>query len=392
MRYDLIVMKFGGTSVENQERLLSVAKIIKKEVSLGKKVIAVVSAQGDTTDNLLALSKKITNTPNLRELDVLLSTGEQISIALLAMTLESIGVKAISLTGWQAGIKTCGNYSNARILDIFTDRIENELKNHDAIIVAGFQGINENDDITTMGRGGSDTTAVAIAAAINAKECLIYTDVDGVYTADPRIVKNAKKIKEVSYDYMIKMADMGAQVLNKRSVRLAKKYGVEISVLSSILKNQGTKVREVDLNTKPVTSLTVEKDLFLLKFKSKDFDFVSEEIKKNKINVSDIFFKGPFCSILLNQTYLKQIQELFVYFKDYETELNLSKISLICTNQDIIFDIFSKVKKASENIPIKYANVCEYISIRFNYLILFYVQTAVALNLFSPAASERLKC
>lgn len=363
MRYDLIVMKFGGTSVENQERLLSVAKIIKKEVSLGKKVIAVVSAQGDTTDNLLALSKKITNTPNLRELDVLLSTGEQISIALLAMTLESIGVKAISLTGWQAGIKTCGNYSNARILDIFTDRIENELKNHDAIIVAGFQGINENDDITTMGRGGSDTTAVAIAAAMNAKECLIYTDVDGVYTADPRIVKNAKKIKEVSYDYMIKMADMGAQVLNKRSVRLAKKYGVEISVLSSILKNQGTKVREVDLNAKPVTSLTVEKDLFLLKFKSKDFDFVSEKIKKNKINVSDIFFKGPFCSILLNQTYLKQIQELFVYFKDYETELNLSKISLICTNQDIIFDIFSKVKKASENIPIKYANVCEYISI-----------------------------
>lgn len=363
MRYDLIVMKFGGTSVENQERLLSVAKIIKKEVSLGKKVIAVVSAQGDTTDNLLALSKKITNTPNLRELDVLLSTGEQISIALLAMTLESIGVKAVSLTGWQAGIKTCSNYSNARILDIFTDRIENELKNHDAIIVAGFQGINENDDITTMGRGGSDTTAVAIAAAINAKECLIYTDVDGVYTADPRIVKNAKKIKEVSYDYMIKMADMGAQVLNKRSVRLAKKYGVEISVLSSILKNQGTKVREVDLNAKPVTSLTVEKDLFLLKFKSKDFDFVSEKIKKNKINVSDIFFKGPFCSILLNQTYLKQIQELFVYFKDYETELNLSKISLICTNQDIIFDIFSKVKKASENIPIKYANVCEYISI-----------------------------
>ena len=363
MRYDLIVMKFGGTSVENHERLLSVAKIIKKEVSLGKKVIAVVSAQGDTTDNLLALSKKITNTPNLRELDVLLSTGEQISIALLAMTLESIGVKAISLTGWQAGIKTCSNYSNARILDIFTDRIENELKNHDATIIAGFQGINENDDITTMGRGGSDTTAVAIAAAINAKECLIYTDVDGVYTADPRIVKNAKKIKEVSYDYMIKMADMGAQVLNKRSVRLAKKYGVEISVLSSILKNQGTKVREVDLNAKPVTSLTVEKDLFLLKFKSKDFDFVSEKIKKNKINVSDIFFKGPFCSILLNQTYLKQIQELFVYFKDYETELNLSKISLICTNQDIIFDIFSKVKKASENIPIKYANVCEYISI-----------------------------
>lgn len=363
MRYDLIVMKFGGTSVENQERLLSVAKIIKKEVSLGKKVIAVVSAQGDTTDNLLALSKKITNTPNLRELDVLLSTGEQISIALLAMTLESIGVKAVSLTGWQAGIKTCSNYSNARILDIFTDRIENELKNHDAIIVAGFQGINENDNITTMGRGGSDTTAVAIAAAINAKECLIYTDVDGVYTADPRIVKNAKKIKEVSYDYMIKMADMGAQVLNKRSVRLAKKYGVEISVLSSILKNQGTKVREVDLNAKPVTSLTVEKDLFLLKFKSKDFDFVSEKIKKNKINVSDIFFKGPFCSILLNQTHLRQIQELFVDFKDYETELNLSKISLICTNQDIIFDIFSKVKKASENIPIKYANVCEYISI-----------------------------
>ena len=363
MRYDLIVMKFGGTSVENQERLLSVAKIIKKEVALGKKVIAVVSAQGDTTDNLLALSQKITNTPNLRELDVLLSTGEQISIALLAMTLESIDVKAISLTGWQAGIKTCSNYSNARILDIFTDRIENELENHDAIIIAGFQGINENDDITTMGRGGSDTTAVAIAAAMNAKECLIYTDVDGVYMADPRIVKNAKKIKEVSYDYMIKIADMGARVLNKRSVRLAKKYGVEISVLSSILNNQGTKVREVDFYTKPITSLTVEKDLFLLKFKSKDFDFVFEKIQKREINVLDIFFEELFCSVLLNQIYLKQIQELFVDLKDYETELNLSKISIICSNQDTIFDIFPKVKKASENIPIKYANVREYISI-----------------------------
>ena len=363
MGSNLIVMKFGGTSVESQKRLLSVSKIIKTEVSSGKKVIAVVSAQGDTTDNLLALSKKIANRPNLRELDVLLSTGEQMSIALLAMTLESIGVKAISLTGWQAGIKTCNCHSSAKVIDIFTDRIENELKQNDAIIIAGFQGLNENDDITTMGRGGSDTTAVAIAAAMDVNECLIYTDVDGVYTADPRIVKNAKKIKEISYDDMIKMADMGAQVLNKRSVRLAKKYGVEISVLSSILNNQGTKVKEVDFNAQPVTSLAFEKNLFLLKFKSKNFDFIFGVIKKSKINISNIFFRESTCLILLNQIYLKQIQELFVDFKDYETELNLSKISVICTNQDIIFDIFLKIKKIIKNIPIKYAYVCEYISI-----------------------------
>ena len=363
---NLIVMKFGGTSVENQERLLSVSKIIQKEINSGKKVIAVVSAQGDTTDKLLELSKKITNNPDLRELDVLLSTGEQISIALLAMTLQSIGIKAISLTGWQAGITTCNCYSSAKILDIFTDRINNELKNHDAIIIAGFQGINKNEDITTMGRGGSDTSAVAISAALNAKECLIYTDVDGVYTADPRIIKNAKKIKEISYDNMINMSDMGAQVLNKRSVRLAKKYGVEISVLNSMSKNPGTKIKkikEVDFSANPVASLVIQKDLFLLKIKSKKFDNIFEKIQKNKINISDIFFENSFCLMLLNQNYLNQIQELFVNFKDYEINLNLSKISIICTNQDIIFEIFAKIKKITKNIKIKYAYVCEYISI-----------------------------
>ena len=365
MKSNLVVMKFGGTSVKNQERLLSVSKIIKKEIISGKKVISVVSAKGDKTDELISLSKKITNNPNLRELDVLLSTGEQISIALLSMTLESIGVKAISLTGWQAGIITCNCYSSAKILDIFTDRIEKELENHDAIIIAGFQGLNKNEDITTMGRGGSDTSAVAIAAAMNAKECLIYTDVDGVYTADPRIVKNAKKIKEISYDDMIKMADMGAQVLNKRSVRLAKKYNIEISVLNSksTSKNQGTKVKEVDFNANPVTSLAIEKDLFLLKFKSENFDFIFEKIQKNKINISDLFFEKSYCLILLNTNYRKKIQELFNNSKNYEINLNLSKISVICTNQDIIFENFLKIKKLLKNIKIKYSYVCEYISI-----------------------------
>ncbi len=241
----LIVQKFGGTSVANAERLFNVANTIKKTRDAGNDVVVVVSAQGDTTDVLIEKAKEITNSPSQREMDVLLSTGEQITISLLAMALGQINCPAISLTGWQAGFKTNSSYTKARIKKLEAHRIETELSKKRVVIVAGFQGINRHDDITTLGRGGSDTSAVAIAAQIKADLCQIYTDVDGVYTADPRYIKNAKKLDEITFDEMLELASLGAQVLNNRSVELAKKYAVDLEVLSSLTNTPGTKVKEV---------------------------------------------------------------------------------------------------------------------------------------------------
>ncbi len=241
----LIVQKFGGTSVANAERLFNVASIIKNTRDAGNDVVVVVSAQGDTTDILIEKAKEITNNPSQREMDVLLSTGEQITISLLAMALAQINCPAISLTGWQAGFKTNSSYTRARIKKLEAHRIETELSKKRVVIVAGFQGINKYDDITTLGRGGSDTSAVAIAAQIKADLCQIYTDVDGVYTADPRYIDNAKKLDEITFDEMLELASLGAQVLNNRSVELAKKFAVNLEVISSLSKKPGTIVKEV---------------------------------------------------------------------------------------------------------------------------------------------------
>lgn len=241
----LIVQKFGGTSVANAERVMNVAGIIKDTYDAGNQVVAVVSAQGDTTDDLIQKAKEINPKASRREMDMLLSSGEQISISLLAMALEKLGVPAVSLLGWQAGFNTTSAYGNARIKKMDTDRLQRELDKKNVVIVAGFQGINKFDDITTLGRGGSDTSAVAIAASLGADCCQIYTDVDGVYTADPRIVKNAKKLEEISYDEMLELATLGAQVLHNRSVEMSKKYNVNLEVLSSIKRVPGTKVKEV---------------------------------------------------------------------------------------------------------------------------------------------------
>ena len=196
----LIVQKFGGTSVANAERVMNVAGIVKDTYEAGNQVVVVVSAQGDTTDDLIQKAKEINPKASRREMDMLLSSGEQISISLLAMALEKLGVPAVSLLGWQAGVNTSSAYGSARIKKMDTDRLQRELDKKNVVVVAGFQGINKFDDITTLGRGGSDTSAVAIAASLGADCCQIYTDVDGVYTDDPRIVKNAKKIEEISYD------------------------------------------------------------------------------------------------------------------------------------------------------------------------------------------------
>jgi len=241
----LIVQKFGGTSVADADRIRNVAKIITDTYKAGNNVVAVVSAQGDTTDDLIAKAAEINPAASKRELDVLLSCGEQISMSLLAMAIQKLGFPVISLTGWQAGLKTDSAYGNAKIKQIDTDRLNAELDKGKIVIIAGFQGINKYDDITTLGRGGSDTTAVAFAAALKADLCQIFTDVDGVYTADPRIVSDAVKLDEISYDEMLELASLGAQVLHNRSVELAKKYHVNLEVLSSFKNVPGTKVKEV---------------------------------------------------------------------------------------------------------------------------------------------------
>lgn len=241
----LIVQKFGGSSVADTERIRRVAGIIADTYSDNNNVVAVLSAQGDTTDDLIEKAAEINPHPSKREMDMLLSTGEQISIALMAMALEKMGLPVVSLVGWQVGMHTNSDYGSALIKKVTCERIRNELDRRRIVIVAGFQGINKYDDITTLGRGGSDTTAVAIAAAMNADLCQIFTDVEGVYTCDPRKVPNAKKLAEITYDEMLELASLGAQVLHNRSVQMAKRYGVNLEVLSSFVRKPGTKVKEV---------------------------------------------------------------------------------------------------------------------------------------------------
>ncbi len=240
----LIVQKFGGSSVANAERVFNVAKIVTDTYKKGNKVVVVVSAQGDTTDDLIEKANEINPNASKREKDMLLAAGEQISISLLAMAIEKLGYPVVSLLGWQAGFQTSSAYTSARIKRVRTDRIVKELDKNNIVVVAGFQGINRYEDVTTLGRGGSDTSAVAIAAAMHADLCQIFTDVEGVYTADPRKISNAKKLQYISYDEMLELATLGAQVLNNRSVEMAKKYNIELEVLSSFTNKPGTIVKE----------------------------------------------------------------------------------------------------------------------------------------------------
>ena len=265
----LIVQKFGGSSVANAERVMNVANIVTDTYRAGNDVVVVVSAQGDTTDDLIEKAKEINPSASKRELDMLLTAGEQISIALLAMAIEKLGYPVVSLLGWQAGFNTSSAYGIARIKSIKTDRMRAEIDRHNIVVVAGFQGINKYDDLTTLGRGGSDTSAVAIAAAMHADRCQIFTDVEGVFTADPRKVPNAKKLQEITYDEMLELATLGAQVLNNRSVKKKKKYNVEIEVLSSLKRVPGTIVKEVAKMEKMlVRGVTKDTDVARISVKS----------------------------------------------------------------------------------------------------------------------------
>lgn len=256
----LIVQKFGGSSVANAQRIKNVAAIIADTFLYGNDVVVVLSAQGDTTDELLEKAAEINPNPSMREMDMLLTTGEQQSVALMAMCLESMGLPVVSLTGWQVGIRTDSQYGSARIRRVATERLRQELDKRRIVLVTGFQGINKYDDYTTLGRGGSDTTAVALAAALHADRCQIYTDVEGVYTTDPRKVSAARKLEEITYDEMLELASLGAQVLMNRSVELAKRYSVELEVLSSLVRKPGTKVKEVAKRMEEMKITGIAKD------------------------------------------------------------------------------------------------------------------------------------
>ncbi|MBO7729640.1 MAG: aspartate kinase [Lachnospiraceae bacterium] len=256
----LIVKKFGGSSVANKERIFNVARRCVEEYQKGNQVVVVLSAMGDTTDDLLELAATISDKPSKRELDMLMSTGEQVSVSLCAMAIQELGVPAVSLNAFQVRMRTSRVYGNARLKKIDRNRIQSELENNKIVLVTGFQGVNRYDDVTTLGRGGSDTTAVALAAALHADACEIYTDVDGVYTCDPRIVPEARKLDEITYDDMLDLATLGAQVLHNRSVGMAKKYGVELVVRSSLSDAPGTIVREeLKVERKLISGVAVDK-------------------------------------------------------------------------------------------------------------------------------------
>ena len=258
----IIVQKYGGTSVKNAERIKAVAQRIKGYVDDGYHVVVVVSAMGKTTDDLIDLASQISSNPSRREMDMLISTGEQVSISLLAMALHEIEIKAVSHTGFQVKVLTDGNFSNAKIESISSEKLNCALDNYQVVIVAGFQGIDREENITTLGRGGSDTSAVALAAVLGCRDCEIYTDVDGVYTADPRIVDNPIKLKEISYDGMLELSRLGAGVLHSRSVEFAKKYNVRLHVRSSYYMNEGTIVmpREEMMEKYVISGVTAKKD------------------------------------------------------------------------------------------------------------------------------------
>ena len=342
----LIVQKFGGSSVADAKKIQNVCNVISRTYDAGNDVVVVLSAQGDTTDDLIEKAEEINPNASKREMDMLLSTGEQISISLAAMCLEKMGYPAVSLTGWQVGMQTSSDYSNARIRKVEGSRIRKELDKHRIVLVAGFQGINKYGDVTTLGRGGSDTSAVALAVALKADLCQIYTDVDGVYTTDPRLCPNARKLGEITYDEMLELASLGAQVLHNRSVELAKHYGVELEVLSSFSGNPGTIVKEaVKLEKTYISGVAQDKKIARIAVVGlEDTPGVAYKLfgllAKNKINVDiilqsigrheskDISFTvsekdAESCVKILNENkdYLK--------FDDIQVSTDVAKVSIV---------------------------------------------------------------
>ena len=368
----LIVQKFGGSSVKDTEHVLNVARIVTDTYKKGNDVIVVVSAQGDTTDDLIAKYKEIDQNPSERERDMLLAAGEQISISLLAMAIQNIGCPAVSLLGWQAGFRTSSHHTTARIKKVDPTRIRNEIAKKNIVVVAGFQGLDKHDDVTTLGRGGSDTSAVAIAAAMHADLCQIYTDVEGVYTADPRKVPGARKLQEISYDEMLELASLGAQVLNNRSVELAKKYGIELEVLSSLANKPGTIVKEHtkmekllisgvakddDIVRISVTNIPDEPGLAfklfsILSAKNINVDIILQSIGRDK--TKDISFtvnkdNGQAAVDLLTEKFISRYEGVNISMND-----NVAKVSIVGSGMEshagVATDMFEALFDANINI------------------------------------------
>ncbi|BED91930.1 MAG: aspartate kinase [Candidatus Improbicoccus pseudotrichonymphae] len=363
----IIVKKFGGSSVANTERLFVIARIIKETYEKKHKIVVVISAQGKTTDQLIEKAYKVNSNPSPREMDVLLSSGEQISMALLSMALQKLEVPSVSLTGWQAGIETCSYHSNAKITNINPIRIKENLDKNSVVIVAGFQGINAQGDITTTGRGGSDTTAVALAAVLSADECRIYTDVNGVFVADPNIIPKTEKIDTISYNCMTKFASKGAKVLNKRSVQLAEKYSVPISVLSSFENLHSTTVCEKESkNCGEIKGIAVNKNLILVHISGlfqmcieKIFDLISNE---NTVRVC--LQKEDSLVIIINgddknssQMIAKKIKSTCEDHKiSFFLDENIAEVSVINSNEKNQIVTTNVILKCLKNIKIKSIN------------------------------------
>ena len=367
----LIVQKFGGSSVANAERVMNVARRIVETYEAGNSVVVVVSAQGDTTDDLIEKAMEINPKASKREMDMLLSSGEQISVSLLAMAIQSLGYNAVSLTGWQAGFNTSSNYGAAKINTINNERVKKELDSKNIVIIAGFQGVNKYDDITTLGRGGSDTSAVAIAVSLGADLCEIYTDVDGVYTADPRIVPNAKKLEDISYDEMLELASLGANVLHNRSVEMAKKYGVKLVVRSSLNHNEGTIVKEVETVEKlDVRGVARDNDVARIALVNiKDEPGVAFKIfsllAKNNVNV-DIILQSigregkKDISFTVTEGNLEHAIELLeankevIGFEEIKSTSDVSKVSIVgagmVNNPGVAAKMFEALADANINI------------------------------------------
>ena len=367
----LIVQKFGGSSVRDAQRIRNVAGIIAETYLEGNDVLVVLSAQGDTTDDLIAKAEEINSHPSKREMDMLLATGEQISVALCAMALESMGLPCVSLTAWQVGIQTTAVHGDARIKRIDSERVQAELDQHRIVLITGFQGMDRAGDVTTLGRGGSDTSAVALAAAFRAKLCQIYTDVDGVYTADPRIVPTARHLDEITYDEMLELASQGAGVLHNRSVELAKKFRVDLEVLSSLERKPGTKVKEVT-KVEKTTIAGVAKDtsiariaLIGLRHNPGVAFQVFDLLSKHNINVDlilqsigredskDISFTVHEKDLEDAQAILTENQEVLC-FDHIEVDGNIGKVSIVgaglMTNCGMAARMFEALYEAGINI------------------------------------------
>lgn len=324
-------MKFGGSSVATPEKIKKVAEILKRRKQGMNDIVCVVSAMGDTTDELLELAEKISSNPSRREMDAILATGEMVSAALLAMALNEIGENAISLNGLQAGFSTKGRYGFSRVVDVDTTRIERELSDDKIVIVTGFQGINTKSDFTTLGRGGSDTTAVAIASKLGV-DCEIYTDVEGIYTVDPRFHKGAKKLKSVSYDEAMEMAHLGAKIIDPRSVEIAKKYGIKIYVALNTANVLGTYIGEENVEDSIISNLSVQDNILLVK-KTLENESIAElflNLAKEDVNI-DIISKMEnegktlvrFTSVIDEKSLIENVAD------DFEFVENVSKVSII---------------------------------------------------------------